>query len=209
MRVANLLPILAFLAQLPRPSEPNDFVEVCAGCGSLSHALRMSGYNGKEFDILYSKNHNLMRTVGFVTILAAVWNTRPGGVLVFAPPCSSWVFLSRLWGTAKALSTLARPLDIRMLKAALARNQSKPLVKKTISKSSGKVTVTGDKRCLQQSANYPLSFGLAIAGLVSPRGAAPSVKPDIQLCPDDPDYDDDGAIDDLIKGRKYASWRKL
>lgn len=51
-------------------------------------------------------------------------------------------------------------------------------MKKTISKSSGKVAVTGDKRCLQQSANYPLSFGLAIAGLVSPRGAAPSVKPE-------------------------------
>ena len=30
----------------------------------------------------------------------------------------------RLWGTAKALSTLARPLDIRMLKAALARRIS-------------------------------------------------------------------------------------
>lgn len=24
-----------------------------------------------------------------------VWNTRPGGALIFAPPCSSWVFLSR------------------------------------------------------------------------------------------------------------------
>ena len=27
-------------------------------------------------------------------MLPKVWNTRPGGILVFAPPCSTWVFLS-------------------------------------------------------------------------------------------------------------------
>ena len=60
-------------------------------------------------EIMYSSNHNVMRTVGFLTIMCAatrseagslswhatkVWNTRPNGVLVFAPPCSSWIFLS-------------------------------------------------------------------------------------------------------------------
>ena len=80
---------------------------------------------GSQAKILYSNNHNLMRTIGFVTILMAapilhtdqkyrmfhhslsfiytacfplppeVWNTKPGGILVFAPPCSSWVFLAR------------------------------------------------------------------------------------------------------------------
>ena len=81
--------------------------------------------------VIYSNNHNLYRTIGFMAVLAAdprlnlgmqqlssfktnhgsmcmqkgwhgftfdveakVWNIRPGGVLVFAPPCSSWVFLS-------------------------------------------------------------------------------------------------------------------
>lgn len=68
--------------------------------------------------VRYSGNHDLMRTVGFVAILLAVrilenWyhgncehklskhdvlvpkvrNIKKGGVLFFAPPCASWVFL--------------------------------------------------------------------------------------------------------------------
>ena len=34
-----------------------------------------------------------------------VWNTRPGGVLIFAPPCATWVFLS----TASTGRTWANP----------------------------------------------------------------------------------------------------
>lgn len=78
--------------------------------------------------VTYSKNHNILRTVGFFAILAAVswldgmesywlkilrwqpswWRTRSitcfltlkvrnckkGGLLFFAPPCSTWVFLT-------------------------------------------------------------------------------------------------------------------
>ena len=70
--------------------------------------------------IRYSKNHDLMRSVGFVTILAAVGaidfdmliksacckmlclffaccckvrNIKRGGLLMFAPPCNTWIFL--------------------------------------------------------------------------------------------------------------------
>lgn len=74
--------------------------------------------------VLQSKNFDIMRTVGFITILAAVnsstlgcfkcngkfegWlnigsvcehpssqvrNTKPGGLIMIAPPCSTWVFL--------------------------------------------------------------------------------------------------------------------
>lgn len=32
---------------------------------------------------------------------------------------------------------------------------------------------------------------------------------DIDIGDGDPNDSDDGAIDDLIKGRKYASWRSL
>ncbi|CAK9024608.1 unnamed protein product [Durusdinium trenchii] len=95
MKVANLLPIFAFLSQVPLPERPNDFVEVCAGEGNLSSALRSSGFQGKEFDVIYSGNHNLMRTVGFLAIIAAVRNIRPGGLLVVAPPCNTWVVVSR------------------------------------------------------------------------------------------------------------------
>ena len=34
---------------------PASKVEVCAGCGSLSHALRMNGFNGKEFDVSWTE----------------------------------------------------------------------------------------------------------------------------------------------------------
>lgn len=70
--------------------------------------------------MLYSKNHNILRTVGFLAILAAVCclalemfgictfmnrkriansiskvrNTRKGGCIICAPPCGSWVFLN-------------------------------------------------------------------------------------------------------------------
>ncbi|CAL1126464.1 unnamed protein product [Cladocopium goreaui] len=92
----RLLVILTLLSQieLPPSHEANDFVEVCSGQGELSRALWRSGRQGKAFDVVYSKNHNLLRTVGFLSVLAAVRNTRAGGLLFFAPPCSTWVFLS-------------------------------------------------------------------------------------------------------------------
>lgn len=49
-------------------------------------------------------------------------------------------------------------------------NKDKPLVKKTISKRTGQVQVTGHKKNLASSASYPLNFGLAVAGLISPAG---------------------------------------
>ncbi|CAK9025813.1 Putative rhamnose biosynthetic enzyme 1 [Durusdinium trenchii] len=91
-----LLPILGLLDQIPLPGPEgrNDFVELCAGEGHLSRALWSCGYHGKAFDVRFSKNHNLLRTVGFLTVLAAVRNIRPGGCIVAAPPCGTWVFLS-------------------------------------------------------------------------------------------------------------------
>lgn len=60
-------------------------VELCAGDGQLSRALWSCGHRGKAFDVswlrfcvplpwqvLFSKNHDFMRTVGFLVALAAV-----------------------------------------------------------------------------------------------------------------------------------------
>ena len=111
------------------------------------------------------------------------------------------------------------------------------MVKKTVSKR-GRKGVTGQKRSLQMSANYPLSFGLAVANLIAPTGV-PDQQPElgsykftfkkyidllssflqlqlptplpeeIRIGDFDPDFFDDGAIDDLIKGRAFAAWRRL
>ena len=43
-------------------------------------------------------------------------------------------------------------------------------MKKTINKQTGEAQVTGQKGSLAKSANYPLQFGLAVAGLVRPTG---------------------------------------
>ena len=48
--------------------------------------------------------------------------------------------------------------------------KDKPLVKKTISKRTGRAQVTGQKKNLECSASYPLGFGLAVAGLIRPTG---------------------------------------
>ncbi|CAK9084479.1 unnamed protein product [Durusdinium trenchii] len=163
MKARNLLVVLAFLSQFELPSRNNDFVEVCAGSANLSRAMRMSGYNGKEFDAVAS---------------------RP----------------TELWGTVDNFHTLYRPLNIK--------TQSKALVKKSVNKRTGQVQVTGQKRMLEASAHYPVSFGLAVAGLINPVGA-PAPRPDISISEADPSDSDDGAIDDLIKGRDHAHWRRL
>ena len=55
---------------------------------------------------------------------AKVWNTRPGGLVVFAPPCSTWIFLSsavtgRKWskpeGNGSKCVTLANVFILRMI----------------------------------------------------------------------------------------------
>ena len=70
-------------------------------------------------------------------------------------------------------------------KTETARTQSKALVKKSVNKRTGQVQVTGQKRMLEASAHYPVSFGLAVAGLINPVGA-PAPRPASRLireCP--------------------------
>ena len=94
-----VLPILHYIAQLekPGPTDQNDFairlhtsievlytcmhlctgvrskVEFCAGAGELTAALVDAfDFKGKRFDLNYSKNHDFLRTVGFLAVLAAV-----------------------------------------------------------------------------------------------------------------------------------------
>ncbi|CAL1173681.1 unnamed protein product [Cladocopium goreaui] len=90
-----------------------------------------------------------------------------------------------------------RPISLKLLREALARSHQPTLVKKTINKRTGEAQVTGQKGGLAKSANYPLQFGLAVAGL------------EIEVADSDPNEFDHGAIDDLIKGRKHAAWRFL
>ena len=76
------------------PQEYHDFCEVFAGDGRFSESLRALGWTGINLDIKYSKNFDILSPLGFCMLLAAVWRIRRHGVLLMAPPCSSWIFLS-------------------------------------------------------------------------------------------------------------------
>lgn len=93
-------------AHLPAPRERSlDFVEVFAGEQSVSRGLRAMGYVGVALDQRYDAAHNVLCPIGFLTLLHAVLHLKPGGLLWAAPPCSSWVFLSR--------ASSGRHLDVR------------------------------------------------------------------------------------------------
>lgn len=80
---------------LPAPAGSLDFVEVFAGDQSISRGMRMLGYRGLSLDQRYDPSHNVLCPVGLMVLLHAVLNVRPGGVLWAAPPCSTWVWMSR------------------------------------------------------------------------------------------------------------------
>lgn len=64
----------------------------------------------------------------------------------------------------------------------------------------------GNKRALAKSAEYPYDFGVAIAGLMPARGQrSESDEVDLKAYEG---QDHLGALDDLIKGRHVAWWRK-
>ncbi len=72
-----------------------DFVEVFAGEQSISKGLRLLGMRGLSMDGRISVDHDVLTPVGFLALLRGVMRLRPGGLLWAAPPCSTWIFLSR------------------------------------------------------------------------------------------------------------------
>ena len=61
-----------------------------------------AGWKAAACDIQYHPGMDMNTVNGFILALALVLKLAPGGVLVMAPVCSSWVFLRRLQ-TAKML----------------------------------------------------------------------------------------------------------
>ena len=42
----------------------------------------------------YHPLHDILAPLGFLTLLAAVYQIKEGGILFVAPPCSTWVWVS-------------------------------------------------------------------------------------------------------------------
>ena len=81
----------------------------------------------------------------------------------------------------KTQVALAQPLAyilITTMACACRTLSPDKLVKKTISKVTGEVQVTGQKKGLQRSGEYPLEFGLAVSTLIHPSRAGPVSNPE-------------------------------
>ncbi len=78
------------------PGEPYlDFAECFAGHGAVHRALAGLGYTGRALDREYCAGHDVLKPVGFLCLMSTCLELKPGGVLWAAPPCSTWVWLSR------------------------------------------------------------------------------------------------------------------
>ena len=78
-----------------KPDRDLTFVETFAGDAAVSRGMRLLGFAGEALDMRRSASHDILTPVGFLVTLAAAMRIRRGGVFWAAPPCSTWVFLSR------------------------------------------------------------------------------------------------------------------
>jgi hypothetical protein len=81
---------------LPKPEDPHlDFVEIFAGERAVSKGMTLLGYSGMSMDLRLDHRHDIMTPIGLVLLIVSIARLRPGGIFWAAPPCSTWVFLSR------------------------------------------------------------------------------------------------------------------
>ena len=105
-----------------------DFVEVFAGSAVISSGLRSLGFRGASLDLRTSAHHDVLTPSGVLLLLQQVLLLRPGGILWRAPPCSTWVFMSRgstgrsmeqPWGNAQSPYILSQDALVDRLVLAL------------------------------------------------------------------------------------------
>ena len=70
-----------------------DFVEFFSGFGHLTRAGLNHGLRGLAFDIPCREDHNALRAQGLCLFLTALSGTKPGAMVWFGTPCSSFVIL--------------------------------------------------------------------------------------------------------------------
>jgi len=92
--IRRLLPLIvgANLHLLP---STNDFAEMCAGDAAVSDGMDLLGFVGERMDLRYNQHHDFLTPIGFILALAAVMKLKPGGLFWGAPPCATWVWMSR------------------------------------------------------------------------------------------------------------------
>jgi len=74
--------------------EPQTFTELFAGDQAWSKGMRLLGYKGTSIDARYNADSDFLSPEGLLGAILAVMLMHRGGVLLGAPPCSTWVFMS-------------------------------------------------------------------------------------------------------------------
>ena len=88
--------LLTLLAACPDQLPDNQtFAELFAGNGAWSGGMRLLGYSGSTWDARRSDDHNFLTPVGFMLAIMGAFAIHQCGVLLAAPPCSSWIFATR------------------------------------------------------------------------------------------------------------------
>lgn len=95
------------------------FQEECSGCGALTAGVREYSFKALRRDKLYHPYFDLLTAIGFLTTLAAVRSLVCGGVYWAAPPCSTWIWLSR----STTGRSLTRPRGSRIWKKVRRANR--------------------------------------------------------------------------------------
>jgi hypothetical protein len=70
-------------------------VEIFSGVQSITRGFRTLGYTSEAFDKILDPAMDVNTLFGFSMVCKLVLRLRPSGFLWAAPPCSSWVFLSK------------------------------------------------------------------------------------------------------------------
>ena len=77
------------------PARLISYLEVFAGERAVSRAMAMFGYDGRSMDLRHSDPHNFLSPAGFLTVISTVMSMHQHAVIWLAPPCSTWVWVSR------------------------------------------------------------------------------------------------------------------
>ncbi len=87
------------------PTPELDFGELFAGAGAVHRHLQDLGYRGRAMDQVYCKGHDILQPLGMLAAIRIACSIKPGGLLWLAPPCSTWVWLTR-GSTGRSLTAL-------------------------------------------------------------------------------------------------------
>ena len=157
-----------------------DHVEFFAGFANVTREFKDAGYVALSYEVTQGRVYqNLLTDAGFLAACAYVLKLKPGGSLLLAPVCSSWVTINR--GTS--LRSPSNPLGNTDLQYIRDANQ---MVRFTNNPHRPIATSTFQPYCLSSCTVNPLqsnaSSMLQPHSLNSPR-PAPTPEPySVLLC---------------------------